>query len=260
VIDVERRADTSKSALKGCAAKLRPLFFKLVSERKPKDDKEYQAWARGSFPSRVVAALAFCEMVDGDNTTAALLAQDLTGARGPREIAASVALARIAQAREDNPKFSTNPHMFDPDDDRRGNSLEIKDRIISTTVRGGIVAKVEPKDGRVVITFKSTSWMEQVWDCKDTKQIARIDSDGKFVYHQNCRPAGKEKRTWNERAVTVSPAYATAIKPGQFLMVLRKWNEREFYDEKEPLWGALPMGGYADTKMSKVVTFLGQAL
>lgn len=259
IIDVERRGDLSKKALKGCAAKLRPAYLKLMAERKPQDLERYRDAIRDAYASRLIVALAFCEMVDGDEMTAALLLDGVGAARGPRQAAAMAALAKIVEARQDNPKFSTQPGVLEHKAEGPAHYLK-PTHYVHPTERGGIVAKVERKDGRAVITFKSTSWMEQTYNCKPTKQIQRIDSLGNVVYRENCRPAGKEKVTWNERAVTVNPAYTTGIKPGQFLVVRRKWNEREFYDKDEPLWGALPMYGYTNTNKTKLVSVLGQPL
>ena len=80
------------------------------------------------------------------------------------------------------------------------------------------------------------------------------------TFTQEYPAKGKEKVTWHERAVTIPSAYAAGIKPGQFLLALRKRSEREFYEENEPLWGALPMFVFTDTNKTKLVSVLGQRL
>jgi hypothetical protein len=261
IIDVERRGDGSRKALAGCAAKLRPAFFELIAKHKLQTEDDYRAMVASSYASRLVDALAFCEEIDGDETTAGLLRARLDVKRGPRRAAAGAALATIIDERADNPKFSSSPHLFVPRNSRPdGSHFQLKGDLSRGPLRGGIVAKVEPKGERVTITFKQTSWTETTYNCKNTDRVGRVNSDGTIYWQQDCKPKGKEKVTHTERAVMMPAAYANGIKPGQFLLTLRKWNEHEHYNDNEPLWGALPMFVYTDTNKKKLLSVLGQSL
>lgn len=126
-------------------------------------------------------------------------------------------------------------------------------------MRGGTIEKIEPSGNRVTVSFKRTSWWETTHDCKDTNRVGRVNHDGTIYWQQDCKPVGKEKVTHKERAVTMPAAYAASLKPGQFVLLLRKWNQYESYQDDEPLWGALPVFVYTDENQKKLVSVLGVA-
>jgi hypothetical protein len=74
------------------------------------------------------------------------------------------------------------------------------------------------KDGDVVVvSFKTETWKEEQFDCKDTKQIWLIEPSGLIRYHQECWSTGWKTMTHTEQPIHVPEDAADGLRAGMFL-------------------------------------------
>ena len=115
-----------------------------------------------------------------------------------------------------------------------------------------VIAAVAPaKDDMVKVTFKKETWVEDLFNCKETNRIDRIGDDGKIIYREICHPAGTKKHELKEEPVLVEKRFAGALKAGRFLeMRVTEGGDRV----------AMPLGVYATKDKKQLTGYLGFVL
>ena len=83
--------------------------------------------------------------------------------------------------------------------------------------RAGVIKSAKKTAQGTKLTFKTKSWKQKVWNCKETKKIDRIDASGKIIYRQKCKAAGTKTVKSTVEPFLVPAAMAGGLKPGQFI-------------------------------------------
>jgi len=256
VIDVERKASIGRSAVKGCAAKLRPGFARYVADRKLKTQDDFDAFGRDSLAVRWLKALSFCEQVDGNVPQGVFLEHVITAKalRGPREAAELASAKRVAEILADKNIAMDASGVYTLVGDNAG--ADVLDAFAYAEVKGysnasATIQALAPKGDIVHISFATASWMEPTMDCVDTKTIERIDVDtGHVQYRRNCKNGPMRKVSVKEAAIDVPAFYASGLKAGQFLT---------FAVPGIGARSALPLEAFTDQKKTKIVSVFGLA-
>lgn len=108
-------------------------------------------------------------------------------------------------------------------------------------------AKKTPKGTK--LTFKTESWKETVWDCKETRKIDRITSDGRIVYRQKCKAKGKKTVTSTVEPYLVPTSLASGLKPGVFVVATVEFGKQGNV--------GVPLVLFKSKKQEKVLGILG---
>ena len=113
----------------------------------------------------------------------------------------------------------------------------------------GRVASVKPDGDGVVVSFKTESWKEPVFKCRETNKVHRITADGRLEYRQHCVAAGTETVKVTPRPVWIRKDLAAGITKGVFM----KWR----VDSKPSPAQGFPLEVYADQAQTKLLSFHG---
>lgn len=230
-----------KASFAGCVAPLRKALADYVKAKAPKTASAMRDVLADGVGHPLVVATAACEALQGERGLAIAL-QDLVlksslGIQGPRHQAYEQTVRKLAELAQDQPKFPLQVGSFHPDATTMGGSGWATSIVKSfaggsgpmagwiaddqPSNRGktpdGIVKSVVPKNGGVVVTFKTEKWNEPLVSCTSTNKVDRIDFIGgnaKVVYQQNCKPAGSEPRSFTLAPIWVPSAFASGLRPG----------------------------------------------
>jgi hypothetical protein len=177
--------------------------------------------------------------------------------RGPRTAAFWHTLDVVSEIAADRERFPVQPGNF-------GGPLPGIDREIDWTVlawestfnqtsfdrdQKGRVAAVKAQGDGVMVTFKTESWKEPTFNCKETNRIDRITADGRVEYRQICTRTGTETVKVTPRPVWIRKDLAAGIKPGVFM-------KYRIDDKPKPAQG-FPREVYADEAQKKLVQYWG---
>jgi hypothetical protein len=162
------------------------------------------------------AGLAMCEKLHERPGLAGMFGSRVGALpEGPRAAARWAAMQYLSEHADDFGDFSISGGMA-------RSSLDVGGR--GGAPDSGVVAKVSAPDadGLVSVTFKTESWMEPVWKCRQTSKIDRLEWDGdkvKVIYRENCVEAGKKKVSRTPAPVKVDARFVGGLAAGRFAEV-----------------------------------------
>jgi hypothetical protein len=215
----------SRSAAKGCAAKLRPLFARAAAAAAAPSPELRDVLERlqgDPLASPIVERRLLCEAMDGDAgvATALYAATDrLRGYRGPRTAAALATLDHLNDVKADREKFPLEAKDLPrfARDAFRGAALERGKQAIFMDDGKGVVKSVKPVDGGVLVSFKGEAVKETNWDCKRTNRVRRIDASGNVEYWSDCKNLGQVTVTKTPSPVVVPRELDAGIAAGRYM-------------------------------------------
>jgi hypothetical protein len=233
----------------GCSSVFEPLFVKAIADKKPADLDAFKVAFRDTFIHYTGLAFATCEAIDGHNLVASAYASQIIGtpaARGPVDAARSAAMEVLfANADDIDGVRDMTPQRGAP-------TVRLDVSPPPSKETQAVIAAVAPgKDDMIKVTFKKETWVEQLYNCKETNRIDRISDDGKIIYREICSPAGTKKHELKEEPVLVEKRFAGALKPGRFL-------EMRVTDGANRV--AMPLRVYATKDKKQLSGYLGFAL
>jgi hypothetical protein len=250
----------SLSAVKGCAAKMRPTMARLLARLKPSDAKAAEeAIMRDPVAGPAFKRYALCAAMEKELPLAETLYYAISksrGHRGPRVAAYFAAVEAAAAVVADRPKFAVTPSVLvspaiDPQPEA---TMDLAVGKASWFIDDdGVVASVKKVPTGVLVTFKKESYMRQDYNCKPTGRILRINPDGRIDYEQSCTPAGKTEVVTTPRAIIVAEHLAGGIAPGR--LVVHK-GIRPNPGEGDQL-GGMPIAVYDSKAQKKLVALWG---
>ncbi|MFT3770674.1 MAG: hypothetical protein QM820_35055 [Minicystis sp.] len=80
------------------------------------------------------------------------------------------------------------------------------------------IKSVEKKGGAVLVSFKTESWLEEGWSCRDTNRVDSIywnGTEAKVQYQQQCTSIGMVRKEKTYDPAWLEGKYAGVLKPGQ---------------------------------------------
>jgi len=233
----------------GCAAVFEPLLVKAIADKHPADADGFKTAFRDTFIYYTGLAFATCEAIDGHDLVASAYATRMAGARaaaGPVD-AARLAVLEVMFANADDidgVRDMTAQNMTPP--------VRLNVSPPPSKETQAVIAAVAPsKNDLVKVTFKKETWVEQLYNCKETNRIDRIGDDGKIIYREICKAAGTKKHELKEEPVLVEKRFAGALKAGRFLeMRVTQGADRM----------AMPLSVYATKDKKQLTGYLGFVL
>ncbi len=233
----------------GCAATYEPLVVKAMGDKHPADLDAVKAAFQDAFLFYTGLAFATCEAIDGHDLVASAYLARMRGGRvaGAPIDAATAAVFGVLFANSDDIDGVRDMTL-----QRMAPAMRLEVKPPPSAESQAVIASVAPAKGDLVkVTFKKDVWIEQLYNCKETNRIDRIDDNGKLVYRQSCTPAGTVKHVDKEEPVLVEKRFAGALKANRLLeMRVTSGGERV----------AMPLTVYADKDKKKLVGYLGFAL
>ncbi|MGN6106280.1 MAG: hypothetical protein ACTHU0_14320 [Kofleriaceae bacterium] len=231
----------------GCAATFEPLLVKAMAEKHPTNLEGVKLAFRDTFIHYMGLAFATCEAIDGHDLVASIYGGRLSSEPSPGTPMEAVraAVLEVMFANADDIKGVRDMTVQRP--------APISGPVTSpprTSEAQGVIASVAPKGDMIAVTFKKETWVEQLYNCKETNKIDRIDDRGKIVYRQVCTEAGTKKHELKEAPVVVEKRFAGALKAGRFLEMRVTEGERI----------AVPIAVYAAKDKKQLVGYLGFVL
>lgn len=222
-----RVAGPSISALRGCRAQLGKHLTSYLRSKKIRTRKQLFKVITDNVSAWLVGALVWCNGVEGTRWEGHMFAKILgkaRNARGPRAAATYAVIDAIESARKDRTRFGLTPRALrsipEPYRQNKQRIFWSKRGLSSGFVveKGkGAVRSVRKTRHGLRITFKRTRVREDVYDCKTTNRVWKIDSSGKVLYHRSCRIIGKKWVDTTPKPVYI-PRYAGAgIRRGRYM-------------------------------------------
>lgn len=233
----------------GCSATFEPLFVNALTAAKPADVDGFKAAFRDTLIHYTGLAFATCEAIEGHDLVASAYASQIIGtpaARGPVDAARSAAMEVLfANADEID-------GVRDMTAQRGAPTVRLDVSPPPSKETQAVIAAVAPgKDDMIKVTFKKETWVEQLYNCKETNRIDRIGDDGKIIYREICTPAGTKKHELKEEPVLVEKRFAGALKAGRFLEMRVTTGATRI---------AMPLRVYATKDKKQLSGYLGFAL
>jgi hypothetical protein len=276
------RKSQLKAAFGKCAAPLRKSFVGYVKSAKPKSTAELIKAATDEVGYPILSALVACEYGSGNyaigSALRSLILLSSPGVSNPRDAAFLKASYAMAEIRADRKNFGSDPYRparvplswvdklledLAPSDSKLtygdGTWMSVDATVDRENSLDGEVASVKKGKQQTLVTFKKQTWKEQVYNCKSTGRVDRIDfsvSPAQVRYQQNCKPAGSEKRSSQLDPMLVPNEYLGGIKPGVRLRIFLS----RVIPANEPAAMGLGLEGFADDARKKLVHILGIAL
>ncbi len=277
--DTLPRKSQAKAAFSKCAPTARKAFVAHLKQHNPKTTAELINTATDAAGAPLLSALIACEMGAGHFALAQglrkLLLTPSQPLDTPRDAAFLAGSLEMASVRAERPKFGVPPArpssarsewieglagQLLPDDKAStygdGEWFAIDGKVDPRESFDGVVQSVSPKGEAAVVTFKTESWKEQVFDCKPTNRVERIDFSGdraEVIYAQNCTPAGFETRSAKLPSMLVFKEYLGGIKPGVRLRVYQARTKAKGASVVE----GFGLEGFSDPARKKLVHLLG---
>jgi hypothetical protein len=233
---------------------------------KPKTKEEVRDAVNDEVGQPVLKALIACDSLeqryDITDTEMKLLGSGRVR-RGPRTAAYWAAVDALGKIVEDKPKFLAKPQRFGvrlPELTGDDNWIHVayESTFNQTSFdkdQKGQVAGVKAQNGGVVVSFKTQSWQEPTWNCRETNKIDRISADGRVEYRQSCVATGMETVHATPPTVWIRKDLAAGIAPGVTM---------EFRVDNKPTYGGkggqphgFPLEVYAGKKL---VAYYGFAI
>lgn len=81
-------------------------------------------------------------------------------------------------------------------------------------VSGQVKSVKKDKDGKVIVVFRPEKYTTDKLKCRQSKEVQKIDSEGRLVYYNDCKVIGKNQHTYQAKSLRISPEFATGVKPG----------------------------------------------
>jgi len=218
----------SVKAYGSCWKDLEPGVQQYVKASKIKSEADFHKAMSQPIGYALLTALGSCYAVTAPPVVGVLLLASIERSRdwrGPRAAVAYAMLDAFNDIKADRTRFPMGPGTFThgfvgrSQVERMAHSTE-RTKIPSSgghlESTSGVVkaVKKDPKTKELVhVTYKAESWMEPMVTCKKTGRIYKIDSTGSVIYEENCRPAGKSKRTFTPKKTTFPAWSVKGLKP-----------------------------------------------
>lgn len=253
----------SRSAARGCAATLRPLFGRaaaLVAAQGSELRDVLERMQGDPLASPLVERRLLCEAMDGDAGVATALhaaaGDRLRGDRGPRTAAAFATLDHLNDIKADREKFPLDARDLPrfARDPFRAAALERGKQVIFMGDGKGVVKAVKPVDGGLLVTFKGEAVKETNWDCRQTNRVRRIDAAGNVEYWSDCKNLGQVTVVKTPEPVVVARELDAGIAAGRFMV----W--KIAIDRAGDARQGTPVAVYDGPAQKKLVALFGVAL
>lgn len=111
-----------------------------------------------------------------------------------------------------------------------------------------------PQGDTVVVSFKTEKWKEEQFNCKNTKQVWRIESSGEVKYHQECWSTGWKTVSHTERPIIIPADTADGLRAGMFLLGKADY---PFTNDKNQQRLGYPTAVYDSAAKKKLVSWYG---
>ena len=217
--------DGDRKAVAGCGVSLRKHLKAHVASLAPKTKDDIVDAVNDDVGQPILAAVIACDSLEQRyglvNTEMKLLSLGRTR-RGPRTAAFWNTLDAVAEIVKDKTKFPVQPNRFGgplPRVEGQDNWIHVAvDATVNKTSfdrdQKGQVAAVKPQSDGIMVSFRTESWQEPVFSCKDTNRIDRIMPDGRVEYRQSCVATGTQTVRDTPRPAWIRNDLADGIKPG----------------------------------------------
>jgi hypothetical protein len=202
----------------GCEATLRADVAPMLKTRAKRDLEEIPGGLSDDpLAGLMLWRLTSCIEQNGDAEVAKIvgaLSARVRPINGPRT-AAFVATANAVAALGKKAPFSSHYDMTDPG----SGSGWTQAHSLSSLTRGVIASAKAGKGGVVKLTFVKDRVQYTARECKDTNKIDQVTNDGKVIYRQACRDAGK---AWADRTpapISVPASCTAGLAKGRFVRI-----------------------------------------
>jgi len=247
--------------IRGCHDKAHGYLTKYLKKTsKPVASKEdRKALFDDPIANVLLQTSVVCAAYEGKLSAAAVLYNEGLGNvrtwRGPRFASYYAMLERYGDLKAKDPSFplednqvgfwirEPNPTMAYTAYEQTFNKTGV------IMARSGRIKSVKKTGKGTALTFKTESWKEPVWDCKETRKIDRITADGRIVYRQNCKKKGTKTVKSTVEPFTVPPSLAAGLKAGQFMSASVEFTKGGNI--------GIPLVVYKSKKQDKVLGALG---
>lgn len=249
--------DADPRTIGDCSGSLRKALQDHVAAVAPKTKDELVDALNDDVGQPVLKALIACDSMQGryalSDTEHALLGSGRTR-RGPRTAAFWATLDVVSEIAAEKFRFPVQPGNFGGPLPDRGAWMVAAwestfNQIHWDRDQKGQVATVKAQGDGVMVTFKTRSWKEPVWKCKETNRVDRITPDGRVEYRQSCVAAGTQVVKETPRPAWIRKDLAAGIKPGVFVTM-------RLDTKPEPDQG-YPLSVHADAGQTRLVQYQG---
>ncbi|HUH02989.1 MAG TPA: hypothetical protein VML75_13420 [Kofleriaceae bacterium] len=263
----------SRKAAQGCIPALRSGFRAYVSGGKIKTEEDAKKRAAEPIGAALLGRLMICEAMEGNFNTAAMLADIYKSGRqaqGPRYAVYYAVVAALGEISDDRAKFPIQANMFEYLDwgphldktyeeashakKKSGNNGGSVSYSSFMSDAKGTISGLKKQGDTVVVSFKTEKWKEEQFNCKNTKQVWRIESSGEVKYHQECWSTGWKTMTHTERPIIIPADTADGLSAGMFLMGKADY---PFTNDKNQQRLGYPTAVYDSAAKKKLVSWYG---
>ncbi|MEZ4403653.1 MAG: hypothetical protein R3B06_26755 [Kofleriaceae bacterium] len=247
------------SAAKGCLDAVQDHLRLARSTRAGKTRAELLTAATAGVGPIFLEQLRQCYTVEGAAGGAQAVATMIQWGppvRGPRTAAHVAMSAAAATVVADRPGFPIDGTILNLDVTSPGAMGNNVDNF-GQPQQGGEVKSVTRRDGKVFITFKSTTWTEAERRCTPTNRILQWRPDGTPVYGETCRATGRKvAHTDTVQPIWILPAFAAGIKPGVFLLY-RDSGDYFIGPDNRPQFGGYPVEVWKNKDQKQLIAAVG---
>lgn len=280
ILAIEDRIDPKKAGgLNGCAEALYPHLTTWLKAKAKKDKvKSVKTLNFDDYQGSVLLyGLYFC--AHGDATTPGM-AWALRSSyfrtlvqHGPLSAAYGGMLSAFNDASEKQSKASTFSSS------RRGSGPKVdfskltwnpvsrpdapRDLFLSENLgnQTGVIKSVKKSGDRVVFHFKTVKYRVPTYNCKDTRRISYIQSNGIVHYKQNCVKTGSREVKETNDPVSMPTWAVEGIKKNMSMTYVAGQDRYKRGKKKAgPVRGGYPKEVYKSQKQKKLVALLGVKL
>ncbi|MBK9036593.1 MAG: hypothetical protein IPL61_35980 [Myxococcales bacterium] len=252
--------DADPRTLTTCGETLREALQQHVASRAPTTKDDVVDAVNDDVGQPLLKALVACDSMQGRHALADTEHKLLglgRSRRGPRTAAFWATLDVVSEIAAEKFRFPVQPGTFggplpaiDRDHDWMVKAWEATfNQINWDRDQKGQVAKVVAKGDGVVVSFKTVSWKEPVWSCKETNRVNRILPDGRVEYRESCVAKGTQTVKNTPRTAWIRKDLASGIKPGVFMSMR--------LDLKPDPAQGFPLEVHADQAQTKLRAYWG---
>lgn len=261
----------SQKATDGCVPGLRSGFRAFMTSGGVKTEEDAAARAASPVGAALLSRLMHCEARENNFNTGGLLTELYEKGRqaqGARYAVYYAVVAAVAEISADRTKFPLSIGSFGqlpwgPYVDGTYAEVELAKKRVGNTLPGkkagtlmedvkGTIKAVKKNGSDVEVTFKTEKWKEAMQECKDSKKIWRIDSDGTIHYYPTCKSIGHKVISHTEKPIVIPADAAEGLRPG---MLLIGRGEFPFDNGKKRL--GYPTAVYDSTKKKTLISWYG---
>ncbi len=260
--DVETRLLSGVSqGIKDCHRTAHAAFVKYVrnSGVRAKDYKEQVELLDDPIANVLLKTSMICAAYEGKSALASVLYKEgLNGTRswrGPRFFAYFKMIDRYSELKSKDGSFPLTDSQIGfwirkPSPTMAYRAYEStfnKTGVVLT--KSGQIKSIRKTSKGLRLTFKTVSWKETIWDCKETNKIHRIDSSGKIIYRTKCKSKGKRTVSSTVKPYVVPASLSGGLKRGQFVRARVSFGENGSV--------GIPLEVYQSSKRKKLLGGLG---